>query len=157
MPGTVESGPLLPPAIVEALLAHVGGEWRRFPREERPWGVWVREHGALPPGTTLLARPTPVRRVWFVDAAGVRAMDPWAYARFHAVHALQPWCQRRHGEPDALFSERVHRIAQAAFAPYLGADDLYLERLWGSRWAVGERVSVDANGAVHAHQNLWVS
>ena len=104
----------------------------------------------------LLTHPTPVRRVWFLDERGARPMDVWSYARFHAVHVVQPWCQRANGEHDAVFGP-VHAIGQVGFAPYAGTDDVYLDRAWGGRRAVGERVGVAADGAIQVRQHLWIS
>jgi len=147
---------VLPETVVDALLAHVGAEWHELPERERPAGVWLREHAALPTEATVLAPATPLRRVWFLDERGLRPADPWICARFHAVHVVQLWCQRPHGEPSAVFAG-VHLVGLAAFAPYAAGDEVYLERLWGGRRGVGERVAVDAAGRVRVRQQLWAS
>jgi hypothetical protein len=153
--------------IEAVVLQSIVDEWeslgqRSFLKEwPDPWGVWVALHDALPPRADatlyLSGLRTPVRRVWFVDTNGLRERDVCEYARFWVMQIDRPWCKRfLTSEANPIFG-RVYELGRAAFAAFDGIPDVYLEKIWGSRWGRALRLTIDESGKPVTQKDLWIS
>ena len=77
--------------------------------------------------------------------------------RFWVVQLDRPWCKRfLTSEANPIFG-RVYELGRAAFAAFNGTQDVYVEKVWGSLWGRGQRLSIDEDRNVSIVKELWIS
>lgn len=148
---------------IQIILDYIADEWQRLRKdqwanhegEQWPYGAWIRLHEPLPVGADQIE--TPLSAAWFLDANGLRRMDTASFVRFWTVQIQQTWVTGFATSPDhADFTRTRHRIGMAAFAPYGGTDEFYLETIWGGLSASGMRATV-RGGQLEILGFLWIA
>jgi hypothetical protein len=137
----------MPSPVEELLIDWITGEWRRIRQEDRPWGLWFRRHLPLPQTATEIDCAAVPEAVWFIDDGGLRPESVWKWLRFVA---MRPFDASDGGRP-------LSAIGQAAFAPYLGSREYYVETVWGPRCGEGARWDPDAGDPATGRRELWRS
>lgn len=155
-----------------ALLDHITGEfhtlradkWAPVGDELWPWGVWIRLHDPvraeaveidLLPGRD---GTPPIRKVWFLDAHGLRERDPWQFVRFWTVQIQHRWSDAGWftSVEDAAIRSPRNRIGVVGFAEIADSGSIYLDTLWGPRWGRGQRIVV-RDEIAHILEDFWVT
>ncbi|HEV8190109.1 MAG TPA: hypothetical protein VGP82_01270 [Ktedonobacterales bacterium] len=153
-------------ASIHCILDYIAREWHasrqdRFADhqgEKWPYGAWICLHEPLPVGMdeVNIQINVPWSAARFLDSDGVRRMEPAAFLRFWTVQIQRPWATGAATFPYQVdFTRPRNRIGVAAFAPFDGTDEIYLEAIWGGLWAPGQRVDL-RGGGVHIGGTLWI-
>lgn len=146
-----------------AILRLIADTWRSLRSDvwagghaDSPWpyGVWICLHDPLPDDASEVT--TPLRKAWFLDAEGLRAQNPWSYARFWEMQIRQSWASSLVPPTDPTRTSPRNRIGTAAFAAFAGTDEIYLVMMWGSLWGRAQRVAV-RDGQVMILGDLWIA
>ncbi len=148
------------PFWTQQILHLIKETWKELPVARKPWGVWITLHAPLPANADSLMRSTlPFRRAWFLtDSMGMpQERSIWAFTRFWVMHFERPWDEAGCASSDPHFSADYYAIGLAAFAPYAGSNDIYLETIWAGLSGFGQRLSINAHGLIEPGEGLWIS
>ena len=142
--------------IENTLVDSIVREWQGLPASLCPWGVWIRKYSQMPPGKDQVDASVLPQWVWFLDKYGLHSRNVWEWQRFYTVHFEQPWCSKFFSmEPVHVFG--AGQIGLAAFAPYAGMDNYYLETLWDGRWGHGWEINFGIDNQLLARTELWIA
>lgn len=141
--------------VADACLAQVQSLWTRTAENLRPFAVWIVER--LPVTPPEFHEQTGVHRCWYLDDNGIASKHRLDYIRF--LEMQSPHAPSSARSAMGVFGNRqgqIHAIGLAAFAPIAGSEDVYIEYIWGAKFALGSVYAFDAaGGKLNLLDNVW--
>ena len=145
-------------------LIEVQKEWKYLLKawKSRPWGVWIREYGAVAAGFSGFQFSDVPKTVWFLDEKGFRIKSREEFQRFIIVQTGLYWNELAFNSIEnkiwAAEGGIFHEIGQASFAKIKQTgNNYYFDYIWGGRFARGRQVDLSRGFERAVWRDIWVS
>jgi hypothetical protein len=132
---------------IDAVLLFINQEWAAIEEARRPAAYWTRLYGPLAADADAIPEASAPLQVWYFDGQTHFKRSPADWIRVYCVASAAP---------GGAFSGDPATLGTAAFAPFTGGAECYVELRWGGRNGKALRLRVH-DGAVIGQSELWVA